>query len=164
MQVFTYPLFYKIILRFGNIPLTILLIFYLIPSAVYIDKNPVLAIPLIISAFLIYFLNKQYITLYKIIPYKITIQDGKLICSDFLFSKKEVVINVEDIEKLRGGIFEGKLKGVQKIFDGKNKIYVGYFNKLKNSHLLGTILLSKVKRAVYDEVIKTVTSRTSKKK
>jgi hypothetical protein len=164
MQVFTYPLFYKIILRFGNIPLTLLLIFYLVPSAVYIDKDPVLAIPLIISAFLIYFLNKQYMTLYKIIPYKIILEDKKLVCSEFIFSKREVEINLEDIEQLKGGIFDGKLRGIQKIFDGKNKIYIGYFSKLKNSQLLGTVILSKVSRAVYDEVIKNVTKRTSRKK
>ena len=115
MQVFTYPLFYKVILRFGNIPLTLLLILYLIPSAVYVDKDLVLLIPLIISTFLIYFLNRQYITLYKILPYKIIIEDGKLICSDFLFSNREVIIRFEDIEKLKGGIFEGKLHGILKV-------------------------------------------------
>ncbi len=163
MQVFTYPLFYKIILRFGNIPLTLLLILYLIPSVIYVDKDLVLLIPLIISAFLIYFLNKQYITLYKILPYKIIIDDGKLVCSDFLFSAREVIINFDDIEKLKGGIFEGKLHGILKVYDGKNKIYIGFFNKIKNSKLLGTIILSKVSKNVYDEVIKSIVPRASKK-
>lgn len=76
MRVFSYPLLYKIILRFGNIPITLLLIFYLIPSVVYIDKNLILLIPLIISSLLIYLLNKQFIILYKILPYKIVVDDG----------------------------------------------------------------------------------------
>lgn len=156
MQVFTYPKFYKIILRFGNIPLTLLLILYLIPSVVLVDKHPILMIPLIISSLLIFLLNKLYITLYKIIPYKIVADEGRLICSEFLFSKKEIRIDFSNINKLKGGIFEGKLYGILKIYDGKNNIYIGYFNKLKNSKMLGNILLSKVNKSVYEEVINNV--------
>lgn len=164
MKVFTYPIFYKIILRFGNIPLTLLLIIYLIPSVLYVDKNPVLLIPLIISSLLIFFLNKIYLTLYKIIPYKIIEDNGKLICSEFLFSNKEIVIDFNNIIKLKGGIFEGKLHGILKVYDGKNNIYIGYFNKIKNSKLLGTLLLSKVNKSVYDEVVKNIIPKARKAK
>ncbi|MEJ2614745.1 MAG: hypothetical protein P8Z35_07290 [Ignavibacteriaceae bacterium] len=164
MKVFTYPIFYKIIIRFGNIPLTILLIFYLIPSVIYVDEHPILLIPLIISSLLIFFLNKLYLTLYKIIPYKIVEDNGKLICSEFLFSNKEVVIDFNNISKLKGGVFEGKLHGILKVYDGKNNIYIGYFNKIKNSKLLGTLLLSKVNKSVYDEVIKNIIPKSRKTK
>ncbi len=164
MKVFTYPIFYKIVIRFGNIPLTLLLIIYFIPSIIYIDKHPVLLIPLIISSLLIFFLNKLYLTLYKIIPYKIVADNGKLICSEFLFSHKEVVIDFNNIDKLKGGIFEGKLHGILKVYDGKNNIYIGYFNKIKNSKILGTLLLSKVNKSVYDEVIKNIIPKSRKTK
>jgi hypothetical protein len=164
MKVFTYPIFYKIILRFGNIPLTLLLIIYLIPSVLYVDKHPVLLIPLIISSLLIFFINKIYLTLYKIIPYKIIEDNGKLICSEFLFSNKEIVIDFNNIIKLKGGIFEGKLHGILKVYDGKNNIYIGYFNKIKNSKLLGTLLLSKVNKSVYDEVVKSIIPKARKTK
>ncbi|MGA9294226.1 MAG: hypothetical protein WBV81_16645 [Ignavibacteriaceae bacterium] len=164
MKVFTYPVFYKIIIRFGNIPLTLLLIIYLIPSAIYVDEHPVLLIPLIISSLLIFFLNKLYLTLYKIIPYKIVEDNEKLICSEFLFSNKEVVIDFNNIDKLKGGIFEGKLHGILKVYDGKNNIYIGYFNKIKYSKLLGTLLLSKVNKSVYDEVIKNIVPKARKAK
>jgi hypothetical protein len=164
MKVFTYPIFYKIVLRFGNIPLTLLLIIYLIPSVIYVDKHPVLLIPLIISSLLIFFLNKLYLTLYKIIPYKIVEDNGKLICSEFLFSNKEIVIDFDNIIKLKGGIFEGKLHGILKVYDGKNNIYIGYFNKIKNSKLLGTLLLSKVNKSVYDEVVKNIIPKARKAK
>lgn len=164
MKVFTYPIFYKIILRFGNIPLTLLLILYLIPSVIYVDEHPVLLIPLIISSLLIFLLNKLYLTLYKIIPYKIVADDGKLICSEFLFSNKEITIDFNNINKLKGGIFEGKLHGILKVYDGKNNIYIGYFNKIKNSKILGTLLLSKVNKSVYDEVINNVIPGNKKKK
>ena len=164
MKVFTYPIFYKIIIRFGNIPLTLLLIIYLIPSVIFVDEHPVLLIPLIISSLLIFFLNKLYLTLYKIIPYKIVEDNGKLICSEFLFSNKEIVIDFKDIDKLKGGIFEGKLHGILKVYDGKNNIYIGYFNKIKNSKLLGTLLLSKVNKSVYDEVVEKIIPKTRRPK
>lgn len=163
MKVFTYPIFYKLILRFGNIPLTILLILYLIPSVIYVDENPVLLIPLIITSLLIFFLNKLYLTLYKIVPYKIVADNGKLICSEFLFSNKEIIIEFNNIDKLKGGIFEGKLHGILKVYDGKNNIYIGYFNKIKNSKILGTLLLSRVNKSVYDEVIKNIVPKARKK-
>ncbi len=158
MQVFTYPLFYKFVLRFGNIPLTLLLLLYLIPSIVYVDEDFLLIIPLLISSFLIYFLNRQYIMLYKIVPYKIVYDNGKLICSDFLFSNREITINLEDVDKLKGGIFDGKIRGILRVYDGKNQIYFGYFNKIKNSQMLGTIILSKVRKSVYENVINNITS------
>ena len=164
MKVFTYPIFYKIIIRYGNIPLTLLLIFYLIPSVIYVDEHLILLIPLIISSLLIFFLNKLYLTLYKIIPYKIVEDNEKLICSEFLFSNKEVVIDFNNIVKLKGGIFEGKLHGILKVYDGKNNIYIGYFNKIKNSKLLGTLLLTKVSKSVYDEVIKNIIPKSHKTK
>lgn len=162
MKVFTYPIFYKLILRFGNIPLTLLLLIYLIPAVIYLDENLILLIPLIISSLLIFFLNKIYLTLYKIVPYKIIADDGKLICSEFLFSNKEIIIDFNNINKLKGGIFEGKLHGILKVYDGKNNIHIGYFNKIKNAKLLGTLLLSKVKKNVYDEVIQNVTQKIKK--
>jgi hypothetical protein len=164
MKVFTYPVFYKLILRFGNIPLTLLLILYFIPSVIYVDKSLILLIPLIISSLLIFFINRLYLTLYKIIPYKIVADEDKLICSEFLFSNKEIKINFSNIDKLRGGIFEGKLRGILRVYDGKNNVQIGYFNKIKNSKILGTILLSKVNKSVYEDVIKNIIPSGHKKK
>ncbi len=163
MKVFTYPIFYKLIFRFGNIPLTFLLILYFIPSVIYVDKNLILLIPLIISSLLIFFINKLYLILYKIIPYKIVADEDKLICSEFLFSNKEVIIDFNSIDKLKGGIFEGKLRGLLRVYDGKNNVHIGYFNKIKNSKILGTILLSKVNKSVYDQVIKNIIPKNKRK-
>lgn len=162
MEVFTYPFFFKIFYRYGNIPITLLLIIYLIPSVSFIDEKLIYLFPIIITFLIIYFLNKQFINFYKIVPYKISADESKIICQDFLFSKKEIVIYFDDIESLKGGIFEGKLRGILKVCDGKNKICIGYFNKLKNSQKLGTILLSKVNKNVYNEVITKITEAGTK--
>jgi hypothetical protein len=163
MKTFTYPFLYKIFFRFGNIPFTILLAAYIVPSVDQLDKDLIFLIPLIISLVLIYYLNKQYFALYKIVPYKIEAYDDHIVCSNFAFQEKVVEIYFQDIDSLKGGIYEGKLKGMLKIYDSKNKITIGYFSKLKDSNKLGTILLSKVRKSVYDEVINKITEAGKRK-
>ena len=163
-QTFTYPLLFGLLYKYGNIVVTFLLVFYTAPIVLYVDQNYILLIPLVISLLLIYFVNRQYFTLYKIIPYKIEADDEKLLCSDFIFSKKVVTIFYEDIVTLKGGMFENKMSGVMKVYDGKNFVTLGFYTKLNNSSRLVTIILSKVKRELYDEVLDRLTEKKKKKK
>lgn len=152
-KIFTYPVIYKYIFRYGNIPATILLVMYLVVSVIGVDRELINLLPIIITLLMIYFLNKGYLNLYKLMPYKIVTDEEKMICSSFLFRKKDMVIYYEDIDSLSGGIFDGSLRGIMKVCDGKSKMCIGYYNKIKNSQTLNTIILSKIKRSVYDEVL-----------
>jgi len=87
------------------------------------------------------------------VPYKIESDDEKIICSQLLFQKKSLVILYKDIESLTGGIFDGKYRGLMIVIDGKNKISIGFFDKLTDANKLVTILLSKVNKNIYDDVI-----------
>ncbi|HQF41950.1 MAG TPA: hypothetical protein PK073_03480 [Ignavibacteriaceae bacterium] len=153
MQVYTYSWFWKLIYRYANIVVSVLLVFYLIPLAVNLDKNLLLLLPFIISLFLIYFVNKSYFVFYKLVPYKINADNEKIVCSDFFFRKKTITIYYKDIESLTGGIFEARYRGLMKVCDGKNKICIGFFDKMINSNKLITIILSKVDKKLYDNVI-----------
>jgi len=163
-QTFTYPLLFGLLYKYGNIVVTFLLIFYTAPIVLYVDQNYILLIPLVISLLLIYFVNRQYFTLYKIIPYRIEADDEKLVCYNYFFSKKVVTIYYEDIKSLQGGMFENKMSGVMKAYDGKNSITLGFYTKLNNSSRLVTIILSKVKRGLYNEVLEKLTEKKRKKK
>ncbi len=162
MKIFTYSAFFKFIYRFGNIPVTIILLFYLIPAVINVDKNIFYLIPLIITLVLIYLINKSFLYLYKVLPYRIEADDEKLICSDFTFSKRKVTIFFKDITSLNGGIFDGKLSGVMRIFDNRNQMTVGFYNKIKNANQLETLILSKVSKQVYDEVVNRVGLKNKK--
>ncbi|MFO7445334.1 MAG: hypothetical protein R6W90_03165 [Ignavibacteriaceae bacterium] len=162
MQIFTYSLFFKLLYRFGNIPVTLVLLFYLFPAVLNVDRNNWYLIPVVLLLFLIYYTNKRYLYLYKVIPYKITADSEKLYCTDFLFSKKEVVIFYPDIESLKGGIFDGKLNGLMQVYDGRNKISIGFYPKIRGAKELQTIILSRVKKPVYDEVIERITSKNKR--
>jgi len=161
-QTFTYPFLFRIIFRYGNIIITPLFVLYTIPLVVLLDENIILAFPLVINLFIIYFLNRHYINLYKTLPYRIESDDEKIICSEFFLSKKEVIIYYNDVESLSGGIFENKISGLMKVCDGKNNVCIGFYQRLNNSGKLATILLSKVNRDIYDNVLEKIKSRKVK--
>jgi len=158
MQTFTYSFFWKFIYRYFNLVVTPLLLIYAFSLVTLIDKSLVIIIPLLLSLFIIYYLNKSYINFYKLVPYKIEIDDEKIICSNFLFRDKTVTILIKDIESISGGIFEGKYRGLMKVCDGKNKLCIGFFDRLKNSGKLVTLILSKVDKKIYDKTIEQIQS------
>ncbi|MEJ2102953.1 MAG: hypothetical protein P8X47_00090 [Ignavibacteriaceae bacterium] len=162
-QTFTYPFLFRIIFRFGNIVITFLLILYSIPLFVSLDQRKILVIPLFISLLVIYFLNRHYLTLYKILPYKIEADDEKIVCSEFFLSKKEIIINYNDIDSLSGGLFENRMSGIMQVCDSKKDFCFGFYHRLRNSNKLVTIILSKVKRELYDEVLEKLISKGKKK-
>ncbi len=152
-QTFEYPVFFRLLYRYGNIPVTILLSVYLIPSVINFDKDLIYLLPVIVILILIYFINKRYLFLYKVVPYKITADEEKLTCGKFFLSDKETIIYYTDIDNLSGGAFSGKLKGLMKVLDGKSKIGIGFFDKIKDVKSLQTIILSKVNSEVYNRVV-----------
>ncbi len=164
MREYRYPLFYKWIYRYGNIPVTLIFTFYLLITAAGVDKHKWLLIPFIILLLLIYYVNKQFINLYKIVPYKIESDNEKIVCSKFLFSDKIITIYYKDVASLTGGIFDAKLSGLMKVCDGKSNICIGFFSKIKNINHLQTELLKNVKRKVYDDVMERVGKKTKRNK
>jgi hypothetical protein len=163
-QTFTYPFLFRIIFRYGNFIITPLLLLYTIPLVTFLDEKIILAFPLLVNLFLIYFLNRHYFNLYKILPYLIEADDDKITCSNFFLSNKEAVIYYKDVSSLSGGIFENKISGLMKVCDGKNNVCIGFYQRLNNSNKLATILLSKVNRNIYDNVLEKIISGKKKVK
>lgn len=162
-QTFTYPFFFKLIFRYGNIFITLLLIIYSLPVIIYIDDNLILSIPLVINLFLIYYLNKRYLSNYKILPFSIEADNEKIICRNFFLSGKEVVVYYSDINSLAGGIFDNKQSGIMKVYSENNTSCIGFHNRLRNSSRLVTFILSKVNKSLYDEVLDKIKARQGRK-
>ena len=163
-QTFTYSFLFQIIFRYGNVIVTPVLLLYSIPLFYFLDENLILAFPLLVNLTIIYFLNRHYLNLYKILPYRIEADDEKIVCSNFFLSNKEITINYNDISSLAGGIFENKISGVMKVCDGSNNICIGFYQRLSNSSKLATIILSKVRRDIYDGVLEKIQSGKRKVK
>ena len=163
-QTFTYSFLFQIIFRYGNVIVTPVLLLYSIPLFYFLDEKLILAFPLLVNLGIIYFLNRHYLNLYKILPYRIEADDEKIVCSNFFLSNKEITINYNDISSLAGGIFENKISGMMKVCDGSNNICIGFYQRLNNSSKLATIILSKVRRDIYDGVLEKIQSGKRKVK
>jgi len=152
---FEYPVFFRLLYRYGNIPVTFFLGVYLALSVNNLDYNLLYLLPVVGILILIYLINKRYLYLYKIVPYKIYADDEKITCTNFFLSSREVTIHYKDITQLSGGIFSGRLRGLMKVEDS-SKVIIGFFDKIKGIHDLQTIILSKVKIEVYNKVVESV--------
>ncbi len=156
MKEFRYSFFAKLIYRYANIPITILLLFYFLVSLSYSIEKWYFIFPAFINAAIIFSLNRFYFKMYRTYPFKIQANNEKLVCSDFTFTKKEIVIDFKDVERVKGGIFSGNnLKPIE-IYDGKQKVQIGFNQHLKDFNKLLTIILSNVNRKLYDELLQKV--------
>lgn len=155
MKVFKYSLISKLLYRYGNIPLNLILFFYAISALLNVSERLIFIVPFIITITFLFFLNRQYLLLYKLLPYKITADSEKLICEDFLFSNKKVVIYYLKITQLKGGVFEGKVSGLMHVYDQDGNT-IGFFNRLKNVNKLETEILGRVPKEVYDVVVEKI--------
>ena len=54
------------------------------------------------------------------------------------------------------------MSGVMKVCDGKNNVCFGFYQRITNSSKLATIILSKVKRELYDEVLEKLIAKGKK--
>ena len=153
IYTFEYPFFFKLLFRFGNIFVTVILSAYLVPIIIRLDKDLSNIVPLLIILALIYFFNRHYLMLYHILPYKIIADEEKIVCERFFLSKREDEIFYKDIVTLTGGVFQGKVRGLMKVYDGKSKITIGFYDSIKKVRTLQTILLSRVNEDIYNSVI-----------
>ena len=150
---FEYPLFFKLLFKFGNVLVTAILSAYLIVIIIRLDKEIMNIIPLLIVFALVYVINRHYLMLYHILPYKITADEEKIVCERFFLNKNKVEIFYKDIETLTGGVFGGKVRGLMKVFNGKSKVTIGFYESIRDVRTLQTILLSRVNEDIYNAVV-----------
>jgi hypothetical protein len=157
MYSFTYKLFYRFIYRYGNLLLTPILLLYMIPAIVTFNYGVGQSLYLFVISAIIFYVNKLYYRLYKILPLQIEIDEDKIICSQFFRRDKKIILHFSEIVKLDGGIFYGKSKGLMKIEGGKSTI--GFFHHLTNANIFITALLQNVPLEVYQKVETKIKSR-----
>ena len=74
-------------------------------------------------------------------------------CERFFLNKNKVEIFYKDIETLTGGVFGGKVRGLMKVFNGKSKVTIGFYESIRDVRTLQTILLSRVNEDIYNAVV-----------
>ncbi len=154
MKTFKYSFFPKFIYRYGNFIISFILLSYLILSAIAILQDWKFVIPLMINIILLYIVNKYYFKIYKLFPFKIKANNRELHCSDFIINNRTEIIKIYDIEKIEGGIFSGRNYAPLYIeWNGKK---IGISPHMKNFNKLLTIILTNIKKELYEELLESI--------
>ena len=153
MITFKYSLFSKIIFRYANIPATLFLLLYLVSSFLYIFQEWYYIFPFLLNLIIIIIMNRYYLRSYKLFPYKVEINNEKMICSDYFYKSKHHEINLSDIDLIEGGSLSGTPAKPIYIHTEKEDLLIGLSPHMKNHNKLVTIILSNVRQEVYDDVL-----------
>lgn len=153
MVTFKYSRIGKIIHRYANIPLTLFLLLYMFSSFAFIFEKWYYLFPFLLNLIIVVVLNRHYFKTYKLFPFRIDINNDKMICSDYLSKTKQIEINLIDIDEIDGGIIAGTPAKPIYIHDSKNDVVVGISPHLKENGKLITIILSNVNKELYDSVL-----------
>ncbi len=110
----------------------------------------------LLNATIIFVMNKHYIKAYKTFPYKISIDNEKMICEDFLLSDKKVTIYHKNIDDISGSIFSGNKARPLYVHDSENDVTIGMRVHLKGYNQVVTKILSNVNKELYESLLDSV--------
>lgn len=153
MSTHKYSLFARFIYRWANIPLSLILGFYLIVYILAAFYQWYYVFAVLFEGAILFFLNRYYIRGYKLFPYKISIDNEKMICEDFLFSNKKITIYLKDITEIKGSIFSGNKARPLYIYDVNNNQTIAIRIHLKGYNQVVTKILSNVSKDLYDSLL-----------
>lgn len=165
MNTFRYSFFAKLIYRYGNVIATLFLSVHLITSIVMMFDKWYFVFFALINGFFIFIINKYFFKTYRLFPFKIIADNEKMICQNFLLSRKEITINHSDIENITGGIFSGFPTRPIYIYDGKQKVKIGFYSHVGKFQNLLTLILKNIPQPLYNNLLESMKDlRIEKKK
>lgn len=153
MKTFTYSAFARLFYRYANIPITLILLLSLLTALGGLYTSWIYIIPTVVDIIIIYVVNRYYIKSYKRFPYKIEVDNEKMICTDYFFSRKQIELDHSSITKITGGIFSGNIARPIYLHEKKNNIVIGFNSHLKDYDKLLTIILSNIKQELYNDLL-----------
>lgn len=166
MKTFKYSFFPRLIYRYANIPANFIMLFYLIASGLGMFTNWIFIFPLIITLIMLYVLNRFYFRMYKSFPFKVEIDNEKMICSDFVINNRRVELYHLDIKEITGGIFSGR--AYMPLYIKTDEVKLGISPHIKDYNKLLTIILTNITKELYisllDKINKIAADNTPQRK
>ena len=154
MKTFKYNFLARIIYRYALIPLNFILLIYLMVSIIAVFEDWKFVFPILINIILLYVLNRFYIKVYKNFPFKIDIDNEKMICSDFVINNRVVQIQHSDITKITGGIFSGR--SFSPLYIESDNTRLGISPHMKDFNKLLTIILTNIPKELYQSLLESI--------
>jgi len=153
MITYKYSFFAKLLYRYGNIPLTLLLLVYLAASIIGMLTHWYFIFFAIINLAILIWLNKYYLKTYRSFPFIISAESDRIVCSGFFLDDRTVEIKFCDIDKIRGGIFSGYTTRPVYIHDSVQDITIGFYSGSGKFNELLMTLIKNVNEELYQELI-----------
>lgn len=153
MTTFKYSFVARVVYRYANFPITLLLLIQLGIAVLGTFHDIKFLLPLLINALLIYLINRFYLRMYKYFPFQIQADNEKMVCADFFMSNKQIEIKHSEIADIKGGIFSGSQIKPLYILDKNGGIIIGINPHLKGYNKLVTIILSNVSQKLYHDLL-----------
>lgn len=157
MNTHTYSFFIRLLYKYGNFTISILLIINLLSFITQLKTSVLFYFPILITLIIIYISNRFYFLLTKSFPFMIQTDNDKITCSKFIFNRNRVeIIYFKDIKSITGGIFEGRLSGMMMIKDINDRS-ITFSHRISDSSKLIAKILEKVDIKLYNQVIEKLT-------
>ena len=153
MVTYKYSLITKIIYRYGNIPITFLLLIYLVESIIQVRYHWYITFFFIINVAILVSLNKYFIKTYRFFPFQIIADNQKMICSKFFLNKKQIEIKYSDIKKIEGGILSDRLTKPIYLLDVNGKILLGFYSHTGVFSKLLETIIKNVNEDLYQQLL-----------
>jgi hypothetical protein len=118
-----------------------------------------LIFPALINGAIIYFLNRFYFRAYRRFPFKLDMDNERMICYDYAFSDKKIEVRLADIRDIQGGIFGKNLTRPIYVYYGEETHPIGIHNHLKEFDNLMTIILSNISQPLYNDLLERIKNK-----
>ncbi len=155
MITFKYSIVPRLIYRWANIPITLILFLYAMVSATALFVNLFATISFVIHIILMLLINRFYFRVYKLYPFTIEMNNEKMICSDYFMSSKNSEYKLSEITKLSGNIFSGAPHKPLYIHFGEER-KIGISPHLRDFNKFLTMILSNVKKELYESALQDI--------
>jgi hypothetical protein len=155
MKTFLYSFLPRFIYKYGIVPANLILLFYLLGSALGLRNDWLFIFPLLISVVMLYALNKFYLKIFKSFPFRIDVDNEKIVCSGFVKNNRKIEIQHSEITKITGSIFSGRTYLPLYIFTENSNI--GISPHIKGYNELLKIILTNVKKELYEALLDDIT-------
>lgn len=163
MITFKYSLLSKLIYRYGNFPLSVLLLFYLYVSVGEVFVHWYYGFFVLINLAVLILLNGYYFKTYRFFPFTVQIDNEKMICSNFFMSSRKVEIYHCNIGSIYGGLFSGYQAGPIYVSDSKQNITIGFHQQGGKFLTMMKIILQNINAELYNSLAEKIKANSGMK-
>ncbi len=157
---YTYPFFYALVYKYGIVIADVLMLSFYLPNLLVIfDKH---IYPQLLFVFILVVLgvfNKFVYNVLKKLPFRIVATEEGLELSKYFLSKRVVTVRYDEITALEGGYFNRDKFSLSRVYSENSKNDFYYFPKLRDAKQFTALLLSRVNKELYNDIISKFTQK-----